>query len=195
MWNTDAGKIIPYYNMNMFNPSQQTYENTVNDEMVKTINRSGLMQDPFGSILKDYFIQPWILSGTGESPQGQFGEPLYPTYDAQGNKINVGLGTKLGYATRDLAESVVPGALGYAGLLNAPGEMSPGLINAVPSYGFRDIANAASGIGTTGYGSSSIGAVTKENAMEKTFRAVLGRTGIPAYTLNPTTTLPKSALK
>ena len=60
----------------------------------------------------------------------------------------------------------------------------------IPSYGFRDVANAANA-DTLGNGRSSIGATTKENAMQKTFRAILGRTGIPAYTLDTTTTTPK----
>jgi hypothetical protein len=46
-------------------------------------------------------------------------------------------------------------------------------------YNFNVVAQATQG-------RSSIGADTKENAMQKTLRAILGRSGIPAYTLDVT---------
>ncbi|MCK4445989.1 MAG: hypothetical protein KAW56_02800 [Candidatus Marinimicrobia bacterium] len=52
----------------------------------------------------------------------------------------------------------------------------------MPLYGARNLANATRG-------RSTIGAMTKENAMQKTLRSLLGRTGLPAYTLDTTKTL------
>lgn len=181
MWNTNVKNFIPYYTMNMFNPSERTYGDSFQGQMLKLSDKFPFLQDPIGAVIKDYFIQPWILSGSGELPQGQFGQPLYPTYDEKGNKIEPGLGTKAFYAGRTLGESLIPGTLSYAGLLNAPLGLSPEAINLIPSYGIRNIANATQG-------RSSVGALTKEDATRKTLRAVLGRTGIPAYTLDVTKT-------
>ena len=149
--------------MNMFNPSEKTYGNTFQDQVLKLSDQFPVLQDPVGSMIKDYFIQPWILSGSGEMPQGQFGEPLVPSYDANGKPITPSLGTQAFYGARALGESVVPGALSYLGVLNAPGELSPEAVNMIPSYGFRDIANAVNA-DTLGNGRSSLGATTKENA-------------------------------
>lgn len=183
MWNTDVRNMIPWYQMNMLNPSERSYSgNSFQAQIMRLSDKFPIMQDPVGSVIKDYFIQPWLLSGTGEVSQGQFGQPIMPEYDVNGKKIDPSLSTKAFYGGRAVAESVVPGALGYAGLLNAPGELSPGAVDWIPSYGARNLANATQG-------RSSVGAMTKEDAVRKTLRSVLGRTGIPAYTLDTTKTL------
>ena len=186
MWNVNMGNLIPWYTQNLIDPSQRSYDPTSTQaQMMNIINDFPIMNDPIGGVIRDYFVQPWVLSGSGQAPQGQFGQPLYPSYDANGNLINASLGTKLLYGGRTLAESLVPGSFGYAGLANIPGEMSPGAVNLIPSYGFRTIANATQG-------RSSIGANTKEDAVRKTLTAVLGRSGIPVYNLNTTNvTAPK----
>ena len=193
MWNTDVKNLVPWFQMNMLNPSEKTYDNSTQSQILKMMDNVPIFQDPVGGVIKDYFIQPWVLSGTGQAPQGTFGEPLYPSFDANGKPINPSLGTKALYAGRTLAESLVPGVVGYAGLANMPGELSPEAVNLVPSYGFRNLANAAAGIGDPnlqGLGRSSIGSNTKEDAIRKTLRSVLGRTGIPAYTLDTTKAAP-----
>jgi len=184
MWNTNVKNFVPYYTMNMFNPSQRTYDDSTQGKILKMTDKLPVFQDPVGQVIKDYFIQPWILSGTGQIPQGQFGEPIYPAYDENGKKTNVGLGTKAFYGGRAIAESLVPGSLSYLGLANAPLGLSPEAVNLIPSYGARNLANATQG-------RSSIGAITKEDAVRKTFRSLLGRTGIPAYTLDVTKTSSK----
>lgn len=176
-WNTDVKNFIPYYTMNMLNPSQRTYGDSPREQVLKMLDKFPILQDPIGSVFKDYFIQPWILAGTGQVPQGQFGQPVYPSYDVTGKPIDASLGTKAFYGSRAIAESVVPGSLSYAGIIPGVAGVSPELINMIPSYGARSIANAAEG-------RSSIGAMTKENAIQKTLKSVLGRTGIPAYTLD-----------
>ncbi len=188
MWNTDVKNFVPYYTMNMLNPSERTYGNTTREQVLKTLDNFPVLQDPIGSVLKDYFIQPWLLSGSGQVPQGQFGQPLYPSYDAAGKPIDASLGTKAFYGARSFAESMVPGTLSYGGIIPGLANASPETINLIPSYGARSIANAAEG-------RSTIGAMTKENAIQKTMRAVLGRTGIPAYTLDTTTTAPTTKTK
>ena len=181
MWNTDVKNFIPYYTMNMFNPSEKTYDDSVQGQILKMSDKFPILQDPLGSVIKDYFIQPWILSGSGQAPQGQFGQPLYPSYDANGKLIDASLRTKAFYGARTLAESVVPGSLSYLGIVPGLANASPEAINLIPSYGARSIANAAQG-------RSSIGAMTKEDSVRKTLRSILGRTGIPAYTLDTTKT-------
>jgi hypothetical protein len=184
MWNTDVKTYIPYYTMNMFNPSERTYDDSNEGKMLKLMDKFPVMQDPVGQVIKDYFIQPWILSNSGQVPQGLFGQPIYPAYDEQGNKKDVGLMTKALYGGRSIAESVVPGSLSYLGLANAVADLSPEAVEWIPSYGGRNLANATQG-------RSSIGATTKEDAVRKTFRSLLGRTGVPAYTLDVTKTSSK----
>jgi hypothetical protein len=179
MWNTDVKNMIPIYGMNMFNPSEKSYSDTPQGNLLKMSDNIPLFQTPVGQVLKDYWIQPWILSGTGEAPQGQFGQPLYPTYDEKGNLIDASALTKLLYAGRTLGEAVVPGVASYAGLPLGMANVSPDIINLIPSYGARSVANAAEG-------RSSIGAMTKEDAVRKTLRSLAGRTGIPLYTLDTT---------
>jgi hypothetical protein len=149
--------------------------------MMKLSDKFPIMQDPIGQVVKDYFIQPWLLSGSGDIAQGQFGQPLYPSYDETGKKIDAKFGTKAFYAGRSVAETVVPGSLAYLGILNGLADMSPEAVDWLPSYGARNLANATQG-------RSSIGAGAKEDAVRKTLRSILGRTGIPAYTLDPTKT-------
>lgn len=181
MFNTNVKNMIPWYQMNMFNPSERNYSNSTGGNVMKYLDKFPVFDDPVGAVVKDYFIQPWIL-GSGDVAQGQFGEPLYPSFDANGKKIDVGLGTKALYGGRAITEAVVPGTFSYAGALNMIGDGLPDeVINAVPSYGFRNLANAAQG-------KSSIGAKTKENVIQKTLRSILGRSGIPAYTLDTTKT-------
>ena len=185
MWNTDVKNFVPYYQMNMLNPSQRTYSgNTFGSEMMKLSDKFPVMQDPVGQVIKDYFIQPWLLSGSGDISQGQFGQPLYPSYDENGKPIKASLGTKAFYAGRSVAETVVPGSLAYLGILNGVADLDPSTVEWIPSYGARNLANATQG-------RSSIGAGTKEDAVRKTLRSLLGRTGIPAYTLDTTKTSSK----
>ena len=180
MWNTDIKNLVPYYQMNMFNPSQRTYTgNTVGSDIMKISDKFPIMQDPIGQVIKDYFIQPWLLSGSGDVAQGQFGQPLFPSYDSSGKPIEASIGTKAFYGGRSLAETVVPGSLAYLGLINSVTNLSPETVDLFPSYGGRNLANATQG-------RSSIGAITKEDAVRKTLRSLLGRSGLPAYTLDTT---------
>lgn len=178
-WNVNVKNMIPIYGMNMFNPSEKTYSDTPQGNTLKVLDTLPILQTPIGQVLKDYWIQPWMLSGTGDVPQGQFGQALYPNFDDKGNLIEADLKTKLFYGTRTLGEAVVPGVASYLGLPLGYAGISPELTNLIPSYGIRGIAGATQG-------RSSIGVMTKEDTLRKTWRTVLGRTGIPLYPLDTT---------
>ena len=182
MWNTNVKNFVPYYTMNMFNPSERTYDDSIQGRILKMTDKIPMFQEPSGQILKDYFIQPWVLSGTGQIPQGQFGQPLYPAYDEEGRKTDVGFGTKAFYAGRTMTEAVVPGTAAYLGWPLGLTGISPEVVDYLPSYGMRNLANATQG-------RSTVGAMTKEDAVRKTLRSLLGRTGFPAYTLDTSKTL------
>lgn len=180
MVNTDVKQWISIYSMNMFNPSQRKYDNSAQGKFLKALDNFPIFQDPAGQILKDYWIQPMILSGTNQASQGSFGQPLLPNYDADGKLISPTLGTRSFYAGRNALESFVPGTLAYLGLFG--GGLSPETIEWIPSYRARQLALAETG-------KSSIGATTKENALVKTLRAIFGTAGIPIQILD-TTQLP-----
>jgi hypothetical protein len=181
MWNTNVKNLIPYYSMNMFNPSERNYNtDTTPGKIFQMTDKLPFFQDPIGQIMKDYLIQPWMLSGTVEIPQGQFGQPLYPSLDVNGKPMKVGLGTKALYAGKAAIESVVPGVVGYSGALNAFAGVGPEVINKLPlGYAFSGIANATQG-------RSSIGAPAPSmDAFKKTLTTIISRTGIPYYNLDP----------
>lgn len=179
LWNTDVKNIVPYLSMNMFNPSQRNYDDSAQGKFLKALDKTPLFQNPVGQILRDYWIQPWLLSGTNQIPQGQFGQPLMPYFDENGKRITPSLGTNLFYQGRTALESVVPGSASYLGLPLGLMGLSPEMTNIIPSYGIRKMANAVEG-------RSSIGAKAKEEASRRAIRAFLGISGIPAYTLDPT---------
>lgn len=176
--NIDMKNYLPWVTMNMFNPSEKTYDNTAKGNFLRALDKAPIFQTAVGQVLKDYWIQPWVLSGTGQPIQGQFGQPVMPAFDENGNPIEPSLGSKLFYGGRTFAETMVPGSLSYLGLINSFANFSPGFIEAIPSYGFRTEAYATKG-------QTSIGASTKDNPFEKALRTTLSRSGIPTYSLNP----------
>jgi hypothetical protein len=177
--NTNVKNIVPYYTINTFNPSERRYDDSPRSKALQLLDKAPAFQDPIGQIIKDYVIQPWVLSGTGQIPQGSFGQPLYQAFDEEGKLRDKTLGSKLFYASRAGVESVVPGTLSYLGI---PAALLPrDAIDYLPSYGMRNIAHAL-------HGRSTIGADTKEQASRKALRAILGRAGIPMYALDVTRT-------
>jgi len=177
--NMDMKNYIPWVTMNMFNPSQKTYDNSTQGAILKALDKVPLLQTAPGQGLKDYWLQPMILLGTKQAPQGQFGQPVMPSFDNSGNFIGSSLAQKSLYSIRTMAGSMVPGTLSYLGLLF--GWLPPWAIEAVPSYGFRSEAYAETG-------KSTIGAQTMDNGFEKALRTTLSRTGIPVASLNPNIT-------
>ena len=170
-WNINVENLIPFLSMTILNPSERKYQETLPGTVANIIDSSPFFKHPIGQVILDYIILPSILSEV-ERPQGQFGQPLYP--------IDASLGQQALYGARSLAETVVPGVAAYAGVaqpllkgIGVPDEA----IKYYPSYGWRQIAEATQG-------KSSIGALTKEEPLQKTLRALAARSGLPLYPLN-----------
>jgi hypothetical protein len=158
----NMASMIPYYSLNMFNPTKTTYGGSIRNQLAQTLQDSPLMKDPLGSTLFDYFIQPLILD-EATRPQGQFGQPLYP--------IDATLLEKTGYGARSLSEAVFPNILQYTGLL--PG--SEKIADYVPSYRWRQLSAAKEG-------KNQLGISSKEPEVQKTARVVASSLGIPIQT-------------
>ena len=154
----NMASMIPYYSLNMFNPSQTNYGNSTREKLTQAVQSSPLLKDPAGSVIFDYLIQPLIL-GEAIRPQGQFGQPLYPV-DATGLE-------KAGYATRTLGEAFVPNITSYAGLLTPEAAAQY-----IPSYRWRQLAMAKEG-------KNQMGISSKEDPTQRTARTLLNATGIP----------------
>jgi len=150
--------MIPYYSLNMFNPSQAQYGDSVREKLVQAVQSSPVMKGPVGNNLFDFIIQPLIL-GEAISPQGQFGQPLYPL-DATGLE-------KFGYGMRALGEAFVPNIYTYAGLLTPEAA-----VEYIPSYRWRQLARAKEG-------KSQLGITGKEPAVSRTVRTILQASGVP----------------
>ena len=154
----NMSSMIPYYSLNMFNPSQTKYGDSAREKLVQAWQSSSVMSDPAGRVLFDYFIQPLIL-GEAIRPQGTFGQPLYPL-DATGVE-------KLGYGARTLGEAFVPNIAAYAGLLTPEGAA-----DYIPSYRWRQLAQAKEG-------KNQLGISSKEAPTSRTVRTLLQASGIP----------------
>ena len=92
-------------------------------------------------------------------PQGQFGQPLTPL-DATGIE-------KVGYATRSLAESFVPGVAAYAGIATPES-----IAQYMPLYRWRALAEAKAG-------KNQLGITGKEPASARVMRTALNISGVP----------------
>ena len=153
---------LPYYSMNLFTPSEKKYADTIPGTLTKMLDHSPIMQSPIGQTIFNYVLQPMLIQG--EVPQGQFGQPLYP--------IGASTLSKMGYASRDLVDSVVPGVAGLAGLANVGLDIPASALEYVPSFRFRDLANAVKGRNIHGDTSSKSGP-------ERTLTSGLGALGVP----------------
>jgi hypothetical protein len=149
---------IPYYSLNMFNPSQTKYGDSTREQLVQAIQSSPIMKDPIGSNLFDFLIQPMIL-GESIRPQGQFGQPIYP--------VDATMLEKTGYGARNFAEAFVPNMYSYAGLVTPEA-----VADYIPSYRWRQLSKAT-------VGKNQLGISSKEDKASRTFRTVLQASGIP----------------
>jgi len=156
----NMANMLPYYSMNMFNPTERVYEETIPGNLVQLIDKSPLLDDPVGQVMFDYLILPLILRDS--QPMGSFGQPIYPK--------GASALEKTGYAARALVDTYTPGAVG---LLGSPiGAMTDIPAGVLPGYHTRKSANAARGLTTYGKTSS-------EPALQRTARAVAGNIGFP----------------
>lgn len=155
----DLAKMIPYYSLQMFDPSSTQYTgNTWGEKLSQTVQASPFNKNPFGANLFNYIVQPLIL-GDAIQPQGEFGEPLYPV-DANGIQ-------KVGYGARSLAEAFMPNIASYAGLLTPEAAA-----DYIPNYRWRQLSYAKNG-------KNQLGISSKEPAVSRTIRSILQTTGIP----------------
>lgn len=167
----NMANMLPYYSLNMFQPSSRKYEGLLPNAIAQTLDKVPLMQDPVGATLFDFLIMPMFLGE--EMPQGGFGQPLYPR-DATGVE-------KAGYLARSLADPFVPG-MAQIPLGLATGLVAPGMSQNVPGYRWRQLAESVQG-------NTNIGAQSKEPAAQRTFRNIGGALGVPIQTPVPYTYL------
>lgn len=155
----NMSSMLPYYSLNMFNPSDANYTGgTWNEALANVVQKSPILKDPVGSTIYSYLIQPMIL-GQAIAPQGEFGQPLFP--------LDANALTKTGYGLRALGEAFVPNVASYAGLLTPEAAA-----NFIPSYRWRQLSYAKSG-------KNQLGISSKEPAVSRTIRSLLQTTGIP----------------
>ena len=153
----NVANMIPYYSLNMFSPTQTTYGDSWREKIAGTVQQSPLLKDPAGNAIFESFILPMIL-GEATTPQGQFGQQLYP--------VDANILEKAAYETRSFAEAFVPNIYSYAGLLT-PEAMA----DYIPSYKWRKLSRAMSG-------KNVLGKTTSEPAASRVVREALGNAGI-----------------
>lgn len=160
----NLSQMIPYYSMNILNPSSRKFNDNVRGKFASVLDRSPLMKDPIGQMLMDYVVLPSLLYD--EIPQNMFGGQLYPT--------GTGVAGRVGYALRSGAEAFLPSGVAPIGMV-VPDSMK----NFLPSYHARKLGFAAQG-------KTSIGVQTKEPPAQKALRASLGVMGVNLYPVDLT---------
>lgn len=159
----NAASFLPYLTMNIFEPSERKYGTGIGAEAAKLIDSSPFFKTPEGQLMMDYLIMPHLL---GEATN-MWGGQLWPS-DAT-------LAQKIGLAVRSSAETVLPPALGVAGIATPEAAM-----DYAPLYRWRQIGYAKEG-------KSSVGISGKESKTSRTARAILSTyAGINLYPLNIT---------
>lgn len=162
----NTANILPYYTLNIFQPAERTYKESLPANIVAAIDRSPILKDPIGQMMLDYFIIPSMIRDS--RPLNSFGAPLYPT-DATGLE-------KAGYFTRAAADVLTPGVVSApVGL--AAGLSAPETAAYLPGYRTRQIAQAVQG-------KTPIGIEGKESASSRTLRALSGFAGLPVQRMD-----------
>lgn len=153
--------MLPYYNMNLFQPSERSYDDKFGGALASFVDKFPFFKKPEGQILMDYLMLPFI---TGET-QGMFGQQLFPSDAGALEKV-----ARTGVAA---AETVVPP------LFSSPiGTVLPEkTLDYVPSFRARQLGRAIRG-------KSSVGADVKQPAMEKTAQVLSSLAGLPTYKIN-----------
>lgn len=173
----NLANILPYYSFNMFTPPERRYSELYTKDVINLIDKSPFIKDPVGSVIFDYLIQPMVLQK--DRPLGSFGQPLYPT-DATALE-------KTGYFARSMVDPIIPGFWSPVGGL-AQGYLAPGATEVMPSYRWRQVANALQG-------KTNIGATGKEPPVSRTLRSLLGSAGVSVQTPVPLSYLPPNLEK
>lgn len=147
----NLANMIPYYSMNLFEPTDRSYDERVGGTITAIRDSLPLMKDPLGTVIWDYLIQPAILRES--NPKGAFDQMLWPT--------DAGALEKTGYAARQLAESVIPNVAALPLAVATPG----GYLESLPLYSARKIGFAARG-------KTASGVIGKEPTVQRTARAI-----------------------
>ncbi|MCK4500415.1 hypothetical protein KAU11_07950, partial [Candidatus Babeliales bacterium] len=163
----NLANMLPYYSLNMFQPPQRKYEDTLTNDAIQIMDRLPVMQDPVGNVIFDFLLMPLILKD--ELPQGAFGQPIHPK--------DAGAGTKALYAARSLADPFMPGItqpfVGMAaGLGENAGILPEGTTQLLPGYRTRSMGEAVQG-------ATSVGVQSKESAPSRSLRNFFASGGIP----------------
>lgn len=149
--------MLPYYTLNIFQPSERTYGDKFGDTVAALIDKAPFFKTPEGQVMLDYAILPMMLG----QAQGMFGQPLW-TNDAS-------ILEKVGRAAQAGAETVVPPLAGLAGPA-----IPEAVLPYIPSYRARQL-------GYAWRGKSSLGIPVQEPAVERTARVMGAMAGWPTY--------------
>jgi hypothetical protein len=163
----NVANMIPYYSLNMFQPSERTFNDRFGGTVAALIDKTPFFKDPVGQVLFDYIVLPSILQN--EEPKGLFDQPLYPRGSSALQKT--------GYAARSLAEAFTPPIAGLAGLVVPWGESADSIIPLIPNYRFRSLAWGKRG-------KTSVGVESKEAPEGRVGRILAGMAGWPTYKMN-----------
>jgi hypothetical protein len=166
----NMAQALPYMSINMLQPETTQYDKSgLPESVMQLLNRSTIMGDPAGQLIKNYIIQPLLLQDELQM-RGSFGQAITP--------IGATLPEKVGYSVRDLAEGYVPGGAGFLGgtAANIAG-VDPTLL---PLYQARRTAEAWQG-------KNPLGKTTKESTSSKVIRAALAQIAMPIQSPMDTT--------
>lgn len=159
---------IPYLS-NLLNASDRRWSDTVKGKAGQILDSTPFLKDPVGALMMNYLILPNFVE-EGEAPQNMFGGALYPEGATTAQKA--------GYALRDLGEALTPGALGAvplaADVLGQDWVNNPDIIEKIPSYRWRAMANAMQGLNAQGAGSKT----SMDHRGERTIRAGAANLGV-----------------
>lgn len=153
----NLASFIPYYTMNIFQPSDRNYARNFKGELAKVVDSLPFLKTPEGQVFADYFLMPQLMQET--NPSGQFGQPLFPTNAPKWERYTL-------YPLRSLVEAQTSPILGAPLGLGAA-LASEKTIPYLPNYRARQIGYAA--LGKTSVGKPS----TSESAVSRTARAIL----------------------
>lgn len=156
----NLAQMIPYYSMNILNPSERKFNADVRGQVASVIDRSPVLKTPVGQILMDYVILPSIIAD--EQPQNMFGGPLY----AEGTKAP----EKVARAGKSLAEAVFPSSIAPIGMAPIPDD----ILRWLPSY-------PAQKLGFAVRGKNTLGITGEEDPASRGLRAWLSLAGVNLY--------------
>lgn len=156
--------VLPYYTLNIFQPSSRTYSQVLPNDIVSTLDSLPIMKDPIGSTLFDFFVLPTMIGNA--RPQSYLGQPLYP--------VNATSAQKGFYLGRNLADQFTPSGIAPVGSL-LPSDYAQYL----PGFRTREFATGKAG-------ENQLGIPGSEPAASRQIRNLLGYLGFPVERVDTT---------